>query len=140
MDTPSQKCARRARRIRSSTGSARLAGLDRPGPARRNAGSLIRHLQLDGALPRTPARRSRGPLRPAPLLAGAPCAPKPLMRLAASKRVKSSRFEPHKRLIRPLRPLHAIVVAAAMAGAAAASLLAQAPREIAFDANADALN
>src|SRR5438093_6716176 len=27
-------------------------------------------------LPRTPARRSRGPLRPAPLLAGALCAPK----------------------------------------------------------------
>src|SRR5688572_21917406 len=30
---------------------------------------------LTGALPRTPARRLRGPLYPAPLLAGAPCAP-----------------------------------------------------------------
>src|SRR5436190_16742407 len=54
--------------------------------------------KLNGAPPRTPVRRSRGPLRPAPLLAGAPCAPKPLMRLGAPKRGQSSRFEPHKRL------------------------------------------
>ena len=48
------------------------------GPAYNVTAALIK---LDGALPRTPARRSRGPLRPAPLLAGAPCAPRPLMRL-----------------------------------------------------------
>src|SRR5206468_555398 len=48
--------------------------------------------ELDGALPRTPARRSRGPLCPAPLLAGAPCAPTAIRR---SQREQNSRNAPY---------------------------------------------
>src|SRR5206468_8560646 len=42
-------------------------------------------VELYGALPRTPARRSRGPLCPAPLLAGAPCAPTAIRRRNENK-------------------------------------------------------